>query len=106
MPSDKPTVGVAGANGKLGIHVINALISENFRPNFGSVVALVRESAPQYTRDIWQRQGVTVRIYNEKNMTESLAGIDILINAYVRTSALLWKSLKMVSVASAQKSPL
>jgi len=83
MPSNRPTVGVAGANGKLGIHVINALISENFRPNFGSVVTLIRESAPQYTRDIWQRQGVIVRIYNEKNMAESLAGIDILINAYV-----------------------
>lgn len=78
--SPRPVVAVAGANGKLGVHVIDALMSKSFRPNFGGVVALVRESTPQKTIDEWEKQGVTVRIYNEENMVESLAEVDTLIN--------------------------
>lgn len=78
-----PTVAVAGASGRLGKHVIKSLQTPKFKHKFGNVVALVRDTTPQDIIDAWKSQGVTVRIYNEKNMADSLKGIDVLINAYV-----------------------
>jgi putative NADH-flavin reductase len=90
--SQLPTVGVAGANGRLGRHVINALISPAFKSNFGGVVALVRESADRST--INEKNGVEVRVYSEENMVGSLKGIDILINVYAFANLLTIASLR------------
>ncbi|CZR65133.1 uncharacterized protein PAC_15033 [Phialocephala subalpina] len=73
-------VEVAGASGRLGIHVVNTFQSPTFKPSFGEVVALVRDTTPQDIIETWKSQGVTVRSYTEENMAESLQGVDTLIN--------------------------
>jgi uncharacterized protein YbjT (DUF2867 family) len=92
--SSSPTIGVAGANGRLGKHVINALTSPMFRPNYNGVIALVRDFPQQSTLDEWKKAGVEVRIYNENSMIESLKGIDALINVYVSVNFLALHKLK------------
>jgi hypothetical protein len=74
------TIAVAGANGRLGKYVIDALTSPAFRPNYDGVVALVREFPPQNIMEDWKKEGIEVRIYSEYSMIDSLKGVDTLIN--------------------------
>jgi thioester reductase-like protein len=84
-----PNVAVAGANGRLGIFLIEALISPAHRSKFGAVIALVRDHVDQMIIKKWKKDGIDVRIYNEENMAESLKGIDSLISVYVRIILLM-----------------
>ena len=79
--STKPVVAVAGASGNLGSHITEAFLSEPFRSKFKNVVLLTRKHSPQMGE--WASQGGSVVVYDDANLPESLAGIDVLVNAYV-----------------------
>jgi uncharacterized protein YbjT (DUF2867 family) len=73
-----PTVAVAGATGKLGSHVIEALLSASFRSCFRDVVLLTRRPAADGNE--WIKKGAKVIMYSESDLRPSLAGVDIVIS--------------------------
>ena len=74
----KPTIAVAGATGRLGIYVMKALLSPEFKGNFGEIIALARTKSDKTAQ--WEKAGAVVRTYDESNVKESLEGVDILVN--------------------------
>lgn len=76
-----PTIAIAGATGLVGKHITNALL-QAFKQKFQDVILLSRKaSSPEL--DEWAQGGAMIRVYDEKHLSKSLEGIDILINASV-----------------------
>jgi uncharacterized protein YbjT (DUF2867 family) len=73
-----PTVAVAGATGKLGSYIIEALLSASFRSRFRDVVLLTRRQVAD--RNEWITNGAKVILYSESDLRPSLAGVDIVIS--------------------------
>ena len=75
----KPTVAIAGATGRLGIYIVKAVLSPEFKPNFKEVIVLTRQKSDKTAQ--WEKEGATLRTYDESNVKESLEGVDVLVNA-------------------------
>jgi nucleoside-diphosphate-sugar epimerase len=73
-----PTVAVAGATGKLGSHIIEALLSASFRSRFHDVVLLTRRQGADCNE--WITKGARVILYSESDLRPSLAGVHIVIS--------------------------
>ncbi|KAL5324783.1 hypothetical protein ACEPPN_005901 [Leptodophora sp. 'Broadleaf-Isolate-01'] len=71
-------VAVAGGTGRLDHHVVQSLLSPQFRSNFRDIVLLTRDRNEVAVK--LESEGATIRLYNEDNMVESLKDIDILVN--------------------------
>ena len=79
--SARPTVAIAGATGNLGAKIAEGFLEQPFRDGFLDVIVLARSRSGKAEHLV--TQGATLRIYTEDNLKEALAGVDVLINAYV-----------------------
>jgi nucleoside-diphosphate-sugar epimerase len=75
-----PNVAIAGATGRLGKHILSALLSPEFRPSFNEVILLKRGPAPDAPPTAGP-EGTTTRHLSSPPTPTDLAHIDVLINA-------------------------
>lgn len=74
------SVAIAGASGTLGKHVLSAFLQPEFRSSFSEIIVLKRPSASSKS-DVYQdREGATIRTYDDSNLTAALEGVDVLIS--------------------------
>lgn len=69
-------VAIAGATGRLGKHILAALLSPTFRSSYADVIVLKRASTT-----IAPMEGATIRTYHEDRLAEALSDVEVLINA-------------------------
>lgn len=79
--SSRPTVAIAGATGNLGAKIAAGFLTPPFRAAFRDVIVLARSRSAN--AETLVSQGATLRLYTEDSLSEALAGVDVLINAYV-----------------------
>ena len=79
--SHRRAVALAGATGKLGKHITNALLLPEFMSTFSSFTLLSRQKQEGNAQlEEWTRRGAKVVVYDEARLVESLQGVDVLIN--------------------------
>lgn len=81
MLSHRRAVALAGATGKLGKHITNALLQPEFMSTFSSVTLLSRQKQEGNAQlEEWARKGAKVVVYDEARLVDSLQGVDVLVN--------------------------
>jgi hypothetical protein len=82
MTSDhKPTIALAGATGRLGSHILSALLSPTFSPSYAAIIILVRPDSKSTIPAHFDSSTIQARVYDPANIAASLTDIDVLISA-------------------------
>lgn len=79
----KPVIAVAGATGTIGQRIVRALITRPFITHFSEIVLLSRsDSQPSFPIAVFPAEiQLTMRRYDDFDLADSLADVDVLVNA-------------------------